>query len=195
VPLEARSCDLPKQFNTNCDHCHHVTMSSFDACKQSFVPNDNHALNIGKYTVHVCPSIKEVMSCLEKSCVCMVNKSALLESANLPIKTKFQDFLPKGNAPWSINVVQHFITHVTPAIRKQMQSNNGFTCDPSISSKLPFDLLVGPTNSSALCVLSLAFDDCAVANVGWSNYHLAVTQKHPHLVKSLIWAKDQHTLH
>ena len=41
--------------------------------------------------------------------------------------------------------------------------------------------------------MSIAYDTCAVLCVGWSGFHLAVAKQHPHLVKSLIWAKEQYT--
>jgi hypothetical protein len=65
----------------------------------------------------------------------------------------------------------------------------------NIDCHLPhFDLAVGQRNTVSIFKLSLAFDTCAVTNVGWSNYHLAIAKKFPKIVKSLTWAKDQFTL-
>jgi hypothetical protein len=40
---------------------------------------------------------------------------------------------------------------------------------------------------------SVACDTCASINVGHLGFHLSVAETLPHLVKSLIWAKDEHT--
>jgi hypothetical protein len=32
-----------------------------------------------------------------------------------------------------------------------------------------------------------------VLNVGWAGFHLAIAKQYPHLVKSLIWAKEKYT--
>eukprot|EP00957_Ditylum_brightwellii_P047601 3615956-Ditylum_brightwellii.AAC.1 len=59
-------------------------------------------------------------------------------------------------------------------------------------SNLPhFDLLVGTDNMDIR--LSLAYDRCAVFCVSWAGYHLAIAKEFPHIVKSLIWAKDDYT--
>jgi hypothetical protein len=64
----------------------------------------------------------------------------------------------------------------------------------NIDTHLPhFDLAVGQRESTSIFKISLAFDTCAVTNVGWSNYHLAIAKKYPQIVKSLTWAKDKYT--
>ena len=41
--------------------------------------------------------------------------------------------------------------------------------------------------------ISTAYDTCAVLNVGYSAYHLAIARKFPAAVKSLIWAKNEYS--
>jgi hypothetical protein len=64
----------------------------------------------------------------------------------------------------------------------------------SIDTHLPhFEVAVGQKGSNSRFKISLAYDTCAVTNVGWSTYHLAIAKKFPQLIKSLVWAKDQYT--
>ena len=41
--------------------------------------------------------------------------------------------------------------------------------------------------------ISTAYDTCAVLNVGYAAYHLAIAKRFPAVVKSLIWAKDEYS--
>ena len=63
-----------------------------------------------------------------------------------------------------------------------------------MDTNLPHFLLpIGQPNSDTNFNLSVAYDTCAVLCVGRAGYHLAIAKKHPHLVKSLVWAKEQYT--
>jgi uncharacterized Zn finger protein (UPF0148 family) len=64
----------------------------------------------------------------------------------------------------------------------------------SVDTNLPHFLLdVSQTNADTSFKLSVAYDTCAALCVGWSGFHLAVAKAFPHLVKSLVWAKDEYT--
>jgi uncharacterized Zn finger protein (UPF0148 family) len=64
----------------------------------------------------------------------------------------------------------------------------------SVDTNLPhFSLPVGQPNSTTNFNLSVAYDTCAVLCVGWAGYHLTIAKQYPHLIKSLVWAKDQYT--
>eukprot|EP00957_Ditylum_brightwellii_P212293 15367169-Ditylum_brightwellii.AAC.1 len=53
-----------------------------------------------------------------------------------------------------------------------------------------FDLPVGTDNMDFR--LSVAYDTCAVFYMGWPAYHLAIAKEFPHVVKGLVWAKDNY---
>jgi hypothetical protein len=62
----------------------------------------------------------------------------------------------------------------------------------SVDTNLPHFLLdIGQTNADTSFKLSIAYDTCAVLCVGWSGLHLTFAHASPHLVKSLVWAKDK----
>jgi hypothetical protein len=64
----------------------------------------------------------------------------------------------------------------------------------SVDTNLPHFLLpIGQSNSDMSFNISVAYDTCAVLNIGWAGFHLAIAKQHPHLVKSLTWAKEQYT--
>jgi uncharacterized Zn finger protein (UPF0148 family) len=64
----------------------------------------------------------------------------------------------------------------------------------SVDTNLPHFLLpVGQPDAATAFRISVAYDTCAVLNVGWAGFHLAVAKQYPQLVKSLIWAKEQYT--
>jgi hypothetical protein len=104
-----------------------------------------------------------------------------------------------------------FIAHRSPAKKPKPANSDGvcfttFLCLPtmtpstkpllpiSIDTHLPhFEVAIGQKESNSPFRISLAYDTCAVTNVGWSTYHLAIAKKHPQLIKSLVWAKDQYT--
>jgi hypothetical protein len=85
----------------------------------SFVPKDSIALNLGKHTIYVYPSVTEDMSYSERSYAYMLNKSAL-ESADILIKTRFQVFGDKMGTSSLMGILQaryadHAITHMRTA--------------------------------------------------------------------------------
>jgi hypothetical protein len=64
----------------------------------------------------------------------------------------------------------------------------------SVDTNLPHFLLpIGQPSDATAFKLSVAYDTCAVLCVGWAGYHLAIAKQYPHLVKSLVWAKDKYT--
>jgi hypothetical protein len=64
----------------------------------------------------------------------------------------------------------------------------------TIDVNLPHvNLAIGQSFSGAQCNISCAYDTCAALCVGSSEFHLAIAEKLPNLVKSLIWAKDEYT--
>jgi hypothetical protein len=64
----------------------------------------------------------------------------------------------------------------------------------SVDTNLPHFLLpIGQPNDDTAFKISVAYDTCAVLNVGWAGFHLAVPKQYPHLVKSLVWANEQYT--
>jgi uncharacterized Zn finger protein (UPF0148 family) len=64
----------------------------------------------------------------------------------------------------------------------------------SVDTNLPHFLLpIGQPNNDSAFKISVAYDTCAVLNVGWAGFHLAIAKQYPHLVKSLVWAKEQYT--
>eukprot|EP00978_Attheya_sp_CCMP212_P024649 scaffold77809_cov32-Attheya_sp.AAC.1 len=64
------------------------------------------------------------------------------------------------------------------------------TIDPMLPH---FMIGVGPVGQSPLISLLAAYDTAAVANIGWSDFHLAFAKKFPSAVKSITWAKDKYT--
>ena len=42
--------------------------------------------------------------------------------------------------------------------------------------------------------ISAAYDTCTAVTIGYSQFHLAIAKKYPHLVKSLTWAKGVYSL-
>jgi hypothetical protein len=64
----------------------------------------------------------------------------------------------------------------------------------SVDTNLPHFLLpIGQPSSETAFRISVAYDTCAVLNVDWASFHLAIAKQYPHLVKSLIWAKEEYT--
>jgi uncharacterized Zn finger protein (UPF0148 family) len=64
----------------------------------------------------------------------------------------------------------------------------------SVDTNLPHFLLpIGQPNNDSAFKISVAYDTCTVLNVGWAGFHLAIAKQHPHLMKSLVWAKEQYT--
>jgi hypothetical protein len=64
----------------------------------------------------------------------------------------------------------------------------------TIDVNLPHVLLaIGQSITGPQFTLSAAYDTCAALCVGHLGFHLAIAQELPHLVKSLIWAKDEYT--
>jgi uncharacterized Zn finger protein (UPF0148 family) len=64
----------------------------------------------------------------------------------------------------------------------------------SVDTNLPHFLLpVGQSSADSNFKISVVYDTCAVLNVDWAAFHLAITKQHPHLVKSLVWTKEQYT--
>jgi uncharacterized Zn finger protein (UPF0148 family) len=62
-----------------------------------------------------------------------------------------------------------------------------------VDTNLPHFLLpIGQSSADSNFKISVAYDTCAVLNVGWVRFHLAIAKQHPHLVKSLVWAKEQY---
>jgi uncharacterized Zn finger protein (UPF0148 family) len=97
-------------------------------------------------------------------------------------------------------------TKTTSTTRQDFITFSTFLCLPadiaskpllpiSVDTNLPHFLLpIGqPSTDNTGFKLSVAYDTCAVLNVGWAGYHLAIAKKHPHLVKSLVWAKEDYT--
>eukprot|EP00978_Attheya_sp_CCMP212_P038442 scaffold190630_cov24-Attheya_sp.AAC.2 len=63
-----------------------------------------------------------------------------------------------------------------------------------IDPMLPhFMIGVGPVGQTPSISLLAAYDTAAVANIGWSDFHLAFAKKFPSAVKSITWAKDKYT--
>jgi hypothetical protein len=93
----------------------------------------------------------------------------------------------------------------SPSARKDFITFATFLCLPadlaskpllpiSVDTNLPhFSLPIGQPTDATAFKLSVAYDTCAVLCVGWAGYHLAIAKQHPHLVKSLTWAKDKYT--
>jgi hypothetical protein len=54
-------------------------------------------------------------------------------------------------------------------------------------------LTIGQSLTGPQFTLSLAYDTCIALCVGYLAFHLAVAEKLPQLVKSLIWAKDEYS--
>jgi hypothetical protein len=64
----------------------------------------------------------------------------------------------------------------------------------TIDVNLPHTALaIGQSHAGPQFALSVACDTCASVDVGHLGFHLSVAETLPHLVKSLIWAKDEHT--
>jgi hypothetical protein len=64
----------------------------------------------------------------------------------------------------------------------------------SVDTNLPpFLLPISQPNSEKSFKISVAYDTCPGLNVGWAGFHLAIAKQYPHLVKSLIWDKEQYT--
>jgi hypothetical protein len=64
----------------------------------------------------------------------------------------------------------------------------------SVDTNLPHFLLpIGQLTTETAFKISVAYDTCTVLNIGWAGFHLAVAKQYPHLVKSLVWAKEQYT--
>jgi hypothetical protein len=64
----------------------------------------------------------------------------------------------------------------------------------SVDTNLPHFLLpIGQSSADSNFKISVVYDTCAVLNVDWAAFHLAITKQHPHLVKSLVWTKEQYT--
>jgi hypothetical protein len=64
----------------------------------------------------------------------------------------------------------------------------------SVDSNLPrFLLPIGQATADTAFKISVAYDTCAVLNAGWAGFHLAITKQYSHLVKSLVWVKEQYT--
>lgn len=51
---------------------------------------------------------------------------------------------------------------------------------------------IGPTLTSAVFSLLVAYHTCAVCNVGWLPFHLIIAEKFPQLVKSLVYCADKY---
>eukprot|EP00978_Attheya_sp_CCMP212_P010668 scaffold25969_cov52-Attheya_sp.AAC.1 len=64
------------------------------------------------------------------------------------------------------------------------------TFDPMLPH---FMIGVGPVGQTPSISLLAAYDTAAVANIGWSDFHLAFAKKFPSAVKSITWAKDKYT--
>eukprot|EP00978_Attheya_sp_CCMP212_P028529 scaffold98745_cov31-Attheya_sp.AAC.1 len=64
------------------------------------------------------------------------------------------------------------------------------TIDPMLPH---FMIGVGPVGQTPSISLLAAYDTAAVANIGWSDFHLAFAKKFPSAVKSITWAKDKYT--
>eukprot|EP00978_Attheya_sp_CCMP212_P028535 scaffold98746_cov61-Attheya_sp.AAC.6 len=52
---------------------------------------------------------------------------------------------------------------------------------------------VGPVGQTPSISLLAAYDMAAVANIGWSDFHLAFAKKFPSAVKSITWVNDKYT--
>jgi hypothetical protein len=64
----------------------------------------------------------------------------------------------------------------------------------TIDVNLPrVNLAIGKATAGAQFSLSVAYDTCAAVCVGHLDFHLAIAEKLPQLVKSLVWAKDVYT--
>ena len=63
----------------------------------------------------------------------------------------------------------------------------------SIDSNLPhIKLGIGKQDEPDITLL-VAYDTCAVLNVGYLKYHMEVIKKYPHVVRTIEWAKDKYT--
>ena len=81
----------------------------------------------------------------------------------------------------------------------------GFICLPNnIEDKLPLPIqvdsllphinfAVGTAESKNNISMPMAFDTCAVLNVGYADYHLQLAKRFPHIVKNITYAKDKYT--
>jgi hypothetical protein len=89
---------------------------------QSFIPNDNVSLNLGKTTIYVYPHILEEMSHMEKASSFLVNKSALESAKDVSPKVCLQSFSDLTGNTSLIGILQACHVNFTLSFIKRAQS-------------------------------------------------------------------------
>jgi hypothetical protein len=127
-------------------------------------------------------------------------------------KRSFAAMFAKHTKDMSDDEISSFFTNRSPQKSNKKSGNSGdaecfsisvyaatsggtkellpITIDPMLPH---FMVGVGPIGQTPALSLLVTYDTAAVANIGWSDFHLAFAKKFPSTVKSITWAKDKYT--
>eukprot|EP00978_Attheya_sp_CCMP212_P014447 scaffold36813_cov66-Attheya_sp.AAC.6 len=129
-------------------------------------------------------------------------------------KRSFAAMFAKHTKDMSEDKIKSFFTSHSPQKPKKVGNDSNMQCFSisvyaassggakeflpiTIDPMLPhFMIGVGPVGQTPSLSLLAAYNTAAVANIGWSDFHLAFAKKFPSAVKSITWAKkEKYTLH